>query len=282
MSDQRHGWDNGTGRWGPYGSGGRRDSLLSCGESARWWQENRRSEEESTPNPPLFSPEGGKKTPQDINLIGLSMRSERSRLLIGGGAQNKRRGGFLLAARTALSARCHIIENVFYYCKTSCFTVAILCPSQRPDGALKRWRTVPTRLEDTARASLSLCSEAAAGQAERDKVWTTRCIRGDRALLHVAQGAAHKDGAGIWKVRSWMAVRTENVLPAASSSFPPLPPPPPPPQPVGVLMQQHPPWEPGHLRSEELTTATREKLHIKPICAPSVPLSLSLSGASAS
>lgn len=96
--------------------GGHR-GLLSCGESARWWQGNGRSEEENTPKPPPFSPW---KNIEDINLIGLSRRGERTSLLIGcGGAQNKRGDMFSLAGPRCAFSRCHVIENVFYYCKTS-------------------------------------------------------------------------------------------------------------------------------------------------------------------
>lgn len=61
------------------------------------------------------------------------IKTRRKDLAVNWLGAHKTNAGTCLAwlACAALSARCHIIENVFYYCKTSCFTVAILCPGQR-------------------------------------------------------------------------------------------------------------------------------------------------------
>lgn len=147
--------NNSAGRWEPYGSGGTKDSLLSCGESARWWQENRRSEEENTPNTPPFS--SWKKKTEDINLIGLSRRGERTSPLIGCGRTKQTQDMFSLAGpHCAFSPVSHhwkcvlLLQNVMLY---SCHIVSCT----KADGTLKTWKAVPTRLEDTARASLFAC-----------------------------------------------------------------------------------------------------------------------------
>lgn len=115
--------------WEPYGSGGTRDSLLSCGKSARWWLENRRSRErEHTKSTSFLSLKKNRR--HKFNWL---INARRRVLAVNWLGAHKTNAGTCLAwlARAALSARCHIIENVFYYCKTSCFTVAILCPGQR-------------------------------------------------------------------------------------------------------------------------------------------------------
>lgn len=80
----------------------------------------------------LFSLLGKKnkqKTPR--NIIGLS-RQQKDLAVNWLGAHKTNSGTYSAwLVRAALSARCHVIENVFNYCKTSCFTVAILLPAQR-------------------------------------------------------------------------------------------------------------------------------------------------------
>lgn len=101
--------NNGAGWWEPYGSGGTRDSLLSCRESARWWQENRNSEE-MTPNPPPFPP--WKNRTHKFNGL---IKGRRRELAVNWMRAHKTNAGTCLAwlARAAIFTSL----KMFYYCK---------------------------------------------------------------------------------------------------------------------------------------------------------------------
>lgn len=82
----------------------------------------------------LLSPIEKKKELEDINLIGLSRRCEKSLLLIGWGAQNKRGERFQPGwpeLHCAFSPMSRHWKCVFLLQNVTCFTVAILCNRQR-------------------------------------------------------------------------------------------------------------------------------------------------------
>lgn len=131
------------------------------------------------------------------------IKARRKEVAVNWLGAHKTNAGTCLAwlARDALSVRCHIIENVFYYCKTSHALQLPYCVPDKGWWNIKYVETVPTRLEDTARASLfafrQLLGRGLSRQdMKRDQVWTTRCISGEQGAdrsVAAGQGSAHKD-----------------------------------------------------------------------------------------